>query len=171
MENIKIKYFDRPDYKVTRLEKTEKGDWIDLYASEDTFVPFQIGIAETESPEAFKPTLVPLGVAMALPEGYEAYLLPRSSTFKSWGIIQTNHMGIIDNSYCGDNDMWRMPVVCISPCEFKDANGEKILGRWIHKGDKIAQFRINKKMPEISFEEVEKMNGPDRGGFGSSGTK
>lgn len=172
MEPIKVKYFDTEDEKVNRLVKTKKGDWIDVYASKDVFVPFQIGISENENIMPFKPTMIPLGFAMALPKGYEAYLLPRSSTFKTWGIMQTNSMGIIDNSYCGDNDMWCMPVVCVSPHDtYTDETGKKLIGTWIHKGDKIGQFRIQEKMPEITFEEVTILGNEDRGGFGSTGTK
>ena len=173
--NIEIKYFDTPDYKVERLQILEKGDWIDLRASEDTFVPltFNPENLQTESPEnAFikKPTLVPLGVAMKLPNGYEAHTAPRSSTFKNWGVIQTNSIGVIDQSYCGDNDMWKWPVVCLSPRDtYKDENGKTHLGTWIHKGDRVCQFRIQEKMPEILFTEVEHLSSPDRGGFGSTG--
>ena len=96
METIRIKYFSDEIEKLDYIDG--KSDWIDLRASE------QVTLKAGE----FK--LIPLGVAMQLPEGYEAHLLPRSSTFKTWGIIQTNSMGIVDGSYCGDNDMWRMPV-------------------------------------------------------------
>lgn len=149
--NILVKYFDKPDYKCKRLEKIHKGDWIDLYASEDTFV----------STNTNKPTLVPLGVAMKLPPGYEAHVAPRSSTFKTWGIIQTNSFGIIDNSYSGDNDQWMLPVICINP---KD-----IQGTLIKAGDKICQFRIIESMPEVNITEVEHLDDTDRGGFGSTG--
>ena len=100
--------------------------------------------------------LIPLGVAMELPKGYEAHLVPRSSTFKNWGIIQTNSVGIVDGSYCGDNDMWRMPV---------NATRDTV----IHVNDRIAQFRIVENQPEIVFEKVEHLTGKDRGGFGSTG--
>jgi len=151
--NILIKYFDTPEYKCTRLNKIHKGDWIDLYAAKDVFVEYNSN----------KPTLVPLGIAMKLPEGYEAHIAPRSSTFKTWGVIQTNSFGIIDNSYSGDNDQWMLPVICIHP---KDNNGSLIKA-----GDKICQFRIIESMPEVNIIEVDKLDDTDRGGFGSTGNK
>lgn len=152
-KTIRIKYFD--DAK--KLEKISKGDWIDLYANKDMFIP--------EGSRA----MIPLGVAMELPEGYEAHLAPRSSTFKTWGIIQTNHVGVIDHSYCGDNDQWHMPVYCLVAKEQEAVTGK--FGTMIHKGDKIAQFRIMEVQPTIEFEEVEHLGNEDRGGFGSTGTK
>lgn len=142
---ILIRYHD--DYDGEPLQKIEKitvGDWIDLRAAEDvTFRSGEFGI-------------IPLGVSMKLPEGYEAHIVPRSSTFKKWGIIQTNHMGVIDNSYSGDGDIWGMPVYSFGATT-------------IHKNDRICQFRIMKKMPPVEFEEVDHLDGPDRGGFGSTG--
>lgn len=150
--NILVKYFDTPEYKCTRLKKINKGDWIDLYAAKNIFV----------QGNSNNPTLIPLGVAMKLPDGYEAHVAPRSSTFKTWGIIQTNSFGIIDNSYSGDNDQWMLPVICIHP---KDNNGSLIKA-----GDKICQFRIIESMPDINIIEVDKLDDKDRGGFGSTGT-
>lgn len=141
--NIKIKYHNK---NIEKIEKIEKGDWIDLRA------------AETVTLEAGDFKIISLGVSMKLPDGYEAYVVPRSSTYKKWGIIQTNSMGIIDNSYSGDNDFWGMPVVALQ-------------NTTINEGDRICQFRIMKKMDEVEFEEVEKLDGSDRGGFGSTGTK
>lgn len=150
-KTIRIKYFD--DAK--KLEKISKGDWIDLYANKDMFIP--------EGSRA----MIPLGVAMELPEGYEAHLAPRSSTFKTWGIIQTNHVGVIDHSFCGDNDQWHMPVYCLmGKHEYEDQ-----IGTWIHKGNKIAQFRIMEIQPTIEFEEVEVLGNDDRGMCGTTGTK
>jgi len=140
---IKIKYFDNT---VPRIQKVEKGDWIDLYAAESV---------RLSAGDSF---LVPLGIAMRLPDGYEAHVAPRSSTFKTWGILQPNSPGIIDSAYCGDNDQWKMSVYAS-----KDTT--------IHKGDKICHFRIMEKMPEVMFEEVETLGNPDRGGFGSTGKK
>lgn len=137
---IKIKYHA----DIHALEKTETGDWIDLRAAEDV---------EMKAGE-FK--IISLGVSMQLPDGYEALVIPRSSTFKNWGILQTNHCGLIDNSYCGDNDIWKFPALAT-----KDTV--------IHKNDRICQFRIQKKMNDVEFETVEHLNSPDRGGFGSSG--
>ena len=142
METIKIKYFSD---EIERLDYIDgKSDWIDMRASEE--VTLKAG--------EFK--LIPLGVAMQLPKGYEAHLVPRSSTFKRWGIIQTNSMGVVDCSYCGDNDMWRMPVYATRDTQ-------------IHINDRIAQFRIVKNQPQIDFVEVESLGNDDRGGFGSTG--
>lgn len=144
MVNIKIKYFDD---KIEKLKYIDgKSDWIDLRASED--VEFKKG--------EFK--LIPLGVAMELPNGYEAHVVPRSSTFKNFGLIMTNSEGIIDNTYCGDNDMWKFPAIAM-----RDTI--------VHKNDRICQFRIMRNQPEIIFKEVEHLEGVDRGGFGSTGEK
>ena len=148
---IKIKYFDN----AKELNMIEKGNWCDLYANKDMFIP------EGER------TMIPLGVAMELPEGYEAHVVPRSSTFKTWGIIQTNHIGIIDNSYCGDNDQWFYPAYCLESKNFIDNQ----YGTLIRKGDKIAQFRIIEVQPKLEFEKVELLGNKDRGGFGSTGSK
>ena len=148
---IKIKYFDN----AKELNMIEKGNWCDLYANKDMFIP--------EGEKA----MIPLGVAMQLPEGYEAHVVPRSSTFKTWGIIQTNHIGIIDNSYCGDNDQWFYPAYCLEPKNFIDNQ----YGTLIRKGDKIAQFRIIEVQPKLEFEKVELLGNKDRGGFGSTGSK
>ena len=142
METIRIKYFTEDIDKLDYI--AGKSDWIDMRASEEV---------ELKAGE-FK--LIPLGVAMQIPTGYEAHLVPRSSTFKTWGIIQTNSMGVIDGSYCGDNDMWRMPVY---------ATRDTV----IHVNDRIAQFRIIKNQPTICFEEVAHLENKDRGGFGSTG--
>ena len=100
--------------------------------------------------------LIPLGIAMELPKGYEAHVVPRSSTYKNFGVIQTNHMGVIDETYCGDNDQWFMPVIAMRDTE-------------IHVNDRICQFRIMEHQPQIIFEETEKLDGKDRGGFGTTG--
>jgi dUTP pyrophosphatase len=143
METIIIKYLNG---EIERLRYIDgKSDWIDLRAAEDT---------ELKKGE-FK--LINLGVAMKLPKGYEAHIVPRSSTYKNFGIIQANHMGIIDESYCGDNDFWRFPAIAM-----RDTI--------IHKNDRICQFRIMKHQPFIEFEEVEILGEKDRGGFGSTGT-
>lgn len=140
---IKIKYLDETQ---TRISKIEKGDWIDLRAAEDVEI----------NKDSFK--LIPLGVAMELPEGYEAHVVPRSSTFKNYGIIETNSMGVIDESYKGDSDFWFFPAYALRNTEIK-------------KGDRICQFRIIEKMPEIELVEVEQLGNEDRGGHGSTGTK
>lgn len=142
MEQIKIKYFTD---KIDKLEYIDgKSDWIDLRASEEV----------TLKKGEFK--LIPLGVAMELPKGYEAHIVPRSSTYKNFGLIQANHCGIVDGSYCGDIDMWRMPVIAM-----RDTT--------IHVNDRICQFRIMKNQPRICFEQVDHLEGADRGGFGSTG--
>lgn len=142
MEKIRIKYFTD---KIEKLDYIDgKSDWIDLRASEE--VELKAG--------DFK--LIPLGVAMQIPEGFEGHLAPRSSTFKTWGLIQTNSVGVIDCSYCGDDDMWRMPVY---------ATRDTV----IHVNDRIAQFRIIENQPKIVFEEVESLGNDSRGGFGSTG--
>lgn len=125
-------------------EAIEQGDWIDLRAAET------ILIVKGE----FK--YIPLGVAMQLPEGYEAIVTPRSSLFKRRGIIMTNSIGIMDESYCGDNDEWKFPAYAI-----RDT--------LIPKGERICQFRIMKHQPEIKFEIVDTLGNPDRGGHGSTG--
>ena len=149
---IKIKLFD----EICLPVKAEGGDWYDLFASKDVFVPSSI----------VKPILIPRGIAVELPEGYEAHIVPRSSTFKTWGIIQTNHMGVIDESYNGDNDQWRFPAYCLCPKTCMDG----VLGSFIHRGDKICQFRIMEHQPEFNFVKVDSLGNADRGGFGSTGT-
>ena len=168
---MRIKYFDG----AKKLEKISKGNWIDVYANKDVFVP--------EGERA----MIPLGFALELPQGWEGHLAPRSSTFKTWGVIQTNSVGVVDDTYIGDNDQWHMPVYCLQGKDtniievydesITDLSGNKykikkeIKGTWIHKGDKIGQFRIMEVMPEIEFEEVEVFNNKDRGGFGTTGKK
>ena len=142
METIKIKYFTDKIEKLTYIDG--KSDWIDLRAAES------VDLKKGE----FK--LIPLGVAMELPKGYEAHIVPRSSTFKNFGIIQTNHQGVIDSSYCGDNDEWKMPVYAM-----RDTH--------IEVNDRICQFRIMEHQPELVFEETEVLTGKDRGGFGTTG--
>ncbi len=141
-ETIKIKYFTDKIDKLAYIDG--KSDWIDLRAAED--VALKAG--------EFK--LIPLGVGMKLPEGYEAHVVPRSSTFKNFGIIQTNHQGVIDSSYCGDNDQWFMPAYALRDTE-------------IHVNDRICQFRIVENQPKIVFDEVSHLEGEDRGGHGSTG--
>lgn len=133
--------------EINKLEYIDgKSDWIDLRASEN--IELKAGTF----------ALIPLGIAMKIPDGYEAHIAPRSSTFKNWGIIQTNSVGIVDGSYCGDNDMWMMPVY---------ATRDVI----IHVNDRICQFRIMENQPKIEFNEVDHLAGADRGGFGSTGVQ
>lgn len=158
LRKIKIKYHAN----IEPIEKITIGDWIDLRAAEDVFIPIN----------EFK--LISLGVSMKLPDGYEAHIVPRSSTFKTWGIIQTNHMGVIDNSYSGTNDVWKFPAYCLEDRNINtifNSYGEEIdvYGTWVNKGDRICQFRIVRKQPQIEFEIVDKLDDEDRGGFGSTG--
>lgn len=142
MQTIKIKYFTDA---IDRLDYIDgKSDWIDLRAAVDVIM------------KAGEFKLIPLGVAMKLPDGYEAHIVPRSSTFKNFGIIQTNHQGVVDGSYCGDNDQWYMPAYAVRDTE-------------IHVNDRICQFRIMENQPKICFDEVEHLEGADRGGFGTTG--
>lgn len=141
-KEIKIKYFTDKIEKLRYIDG--KSDWIDLRAAED------MTLKQGEF------ALIPLGVAMQLPAGCEAHVVPRSSTFKNFGIIQVNSMGVIDASYSGDNDQWFMPVLAMRDTE-------------IHINDRVCQFRIMANQPQISFTEVEHLEGPDRGGFGSTG--
>lgn len=148
--HVRIKYFEG----ATHLEGISIGDWIDVYARKDVIIPVNAA------------AYVPLGFAMELPKGYEAYLMPRSSTFKNWGVIQTNSVGLIDESYNGDGDEWLMPLYCLKgnfeSCGIKYTK--------IKQGDKIGQFRIQKKQPKLAFDVVETLGNEDRGGFGSTGT-
>lgn len=141
METIKIKYFDN---EIDKVEKISKGDWVDLRS------------AETIHLKKGEFHLIPLGVGMILPDGYEANIVPRSSTYKNFKVLQTNFFAIIDNSYSGDNDQWFYSVIAMEDTV-------------INKNDRICQFRINKIQSEIEFEEVEHLDGSDRGGFGSTG--
>ena len=138
---IKIKYFTDG---LIPPEKISKGDWIDLRAGEDVVM------------KAGEFRVIRLGVGMILPEGYEAHFAPRSSTYKNFGIIQTNSVGIVDNSYCGDEDEWKMAAYALRDTV-------------IHKNDRICQFRIVEKQPELEFVTVEHLKDTDRGGFGSTG--
>ena len=142
MEEIKVKYFVNDIDELCYV--AGKSDWIDLHAAEEVTL------------KAGEFRLIPLGVAIALPEGYEAHIVPRSSTFKNYGILQTNSMGVVDCSYCGDNDQWRMPVYAT-----RDVT--------IEKNARICQFRIMQNQPPLRFTRVERLDGPDRGGFGSTG--
>lgn len=141
---LRIKYFSADMPRLCYIDG--KSDWIDLRCAETV---------ELKKGE-FK--LIPLGIAVALPEGYEAHIVPRSSTYKNFGIIQTNHMGVIDESYSGDGDQWRFPALALRDTK-------------IEKGDRICQFRIMRHQPKIEFEECDRLEGADRGGFGTTGTK
>lgn len=144
MEQIKIIYHNQNIDKIVNIEN--KSDWYDLRA------------AETVEMKAGDYKLISLGVSMKLPEGYEAHVVPRSSTFKNFGVLQTNSFGVIDNSYSGTNDIWRFPALAMRDTV-------------IHEGDRICQFRIMKKQPQIEFVEVNELDEIDRGGIGSTGTR
>ena len=141
---IKIKYFTDAIEKLRYIDG--KSDWIDLRASE------HIIMKQGE----FR--LIPLGIALELPEGCEAHIVARSSTFKNFGIIQVNSMGVVDESYCGDGDQWFFPAYALRDTE-------------IQPNDRICQFRIMEHQPALSLETVEKLMGKDRGGFGSTGVQ
>ena len=141
---IKIKYFTDKIDKIKYI--AGKSDWMDLRCAED--IELKAG--------DFR--LIPLGVGMKLPDGYEAHVVPRSSTFKNFGLIQVNSMGIVDESYCGDNDQWFWPALAT-----RDVT--------VHVNDRICQFRIMEHQPAFDFVEVEKLGENDRGGFGSTGIR
>ncbi len=142
METIKIRYLSDKIEKLRYIDG--KSDWIDLRAAER----IELKAGEFQ--------LIPLGIAMQLPKGYEAHIVPRSSTFKNFGIIQTNHCGIVDESYCGNNDQWFMPAYAL-----RDTT--------IEVNDRICQFRIFEHQPALVFDEVEDLGNADRGGHGSTG--
>lgn len=208
---ILVKYHDPKYGQVKRLEKIEKGAWIDVYAAADIEVPslfkrlesikayenhlekLEEYYSQVESvltntalskdgqreilksvrtnfnsenqyyldsiKELYKPTLIPLGFSCKLPIGYEAHLAPRSSSFKFFNFVQTNSVGVIDPSYCGNNDEYFLPVLTL----YRNVV--------VEKNDKIAQFRIMEVQPDIDFIEVENLESPDRGGHGSTGIK
>ena len=143
METIKIKYFTDKIEKLCYI--AGNSDWIDLRVAEDVVM----------KKGEFR--LIRLGVAMELPQGYEAHVVPRSSTYKNFGLIQTNHLGVIDESYKGDADEWKWPALAMRDTE-------------VHVGDRLCQFRIMKHQPQINFLEVDSLENEDRGGFGTSGT-
>lgn len=142
-KRIRVKYFVKG---IDPLEKIGVGDWIDLRAGETV---------EMKKGDYY---LIRLGVGMILPEGYEALVLPRSSTPYKFGIMVANSMGVIDNSYCGDADEWKFPAVAIRDTVIK-------------KGDRIAQFRIVENQPKIVFETVSNLKAESRGGIGSTGKR
>ena len=142
MINLKVKYFSEDIEKLRYIDG--KSDWIDLRSAADV---------ELEAGE-FK--LIPLGIAIELPHGYEAHVVPRSSTFKNFGLLQVNSMGVIDETYCGYNDQWFMPVLAVRDTK-------------ICVNDRICQFRIMEHQPALTFEQVDHLEGADRGGFGSTG--
>lgn len=143
-ELIEVKYFDKKMIPLKFIE--DKSDWIDLRVGET------IELKKGE----FK--LIPLGVAIKLPYGYEAHIAPRGSTFKNFGVIQTNSVGVVDYEYQGNDDQWFMPVYAM-----RDT--------LIEFNDRICQFRIMENMPQVKIETVNKLKGVNRGGHGSTGVK
>lgn len=144
MEEISIKYLNEDAEELCYIDG--KSDWIDLRAAETV----QLEVGELQ--------LINLGVAMQLPTGYEAIVAPRSSTLKNFGVLMANSIGIVDESYCGDEDWWRFPALAVRDTV-------------IHKGDRICQFRIIKHQPKIFFNKVDHLASENRGGFGSTGTR
>lgn len=138
---LNVKYLV-PDLKP--IQPAHEGEWIDLRAAED--IELKIG-------EYYE---IPLGVAIKLPEGYEAVMAPRSSTYQHWGIIMACHIGVIDNLYSGNDDEWKFPAVAL-------------IHTVVHKNDRICQFRIQKQQPQIVIREVRDLNSKSRGGLGSTG--
>ena len=138
---IKVKYLVE---NMKEIKTTPNSDWIDLRCAKN------IVIKKGEH------VLIPLGIAIELPQGYEAYIVPRSSTLKNFGIIQGNHFGVVDNSYCGDKDEWKMSAYAL-----RDTS--------INKNDRICQFRIHKKQPIINIKKVDYLRNKNRKGFGSTG--
>ena len=144
MVELKIRYISKEIEKLRYIDGVS--DWIDLRS------------AENVSLKAGESRLIRLGIAVELPEGYEAHIVPRSSTYKNFRILQTNHFGVVDHSYCGDEDEWKYPVLAMRDTE-------------IHVNDRICQFRIMKNQPKLVFTEVEHLTGASRGGFGTTGVK
>lgn len=144
MKEIQVKYFTDKIDRLGYIGGAYRSNWVDLHAAENV----------TMKTGEFR--LIPLGVAMKLPEGYEAHVVPRSSTYKRFGILQANGIGIIDGSYCGDHDQWFFPAIAMRDTE-------------IHVNDRICQFRIMENQPELRFVETERLEAQDRGGFGSTG--
>lgn len=143
---LKVLYHDEKFGELERISKIEQGDWIDLRAAETV---------ELKKGE-FK--IISLGITVVIPDGYEMNIVPRSSTYKNFKILQTNCFGVIDNSYSGFNDIVGFPALAMEDTV-------------IHKGDRICQFRLNKKMENLDLIEVKEASDKSRGGFGSTGKK
>ena len=141
-KEIKIKY--KGDATGMKLNRIQKGDCIDLYVNK----PVSYKKGDT--------VVVDFGVAMELPEGYEAHIYPRSSTFEKTGLLLTNSVGIIDNAFCGDDDWWGGKF-------YATQDGE------LNIGDRVAQFRICESMPMVIFNEVYELGNENRGGYGTTG--
>lgn len=144
MVPVKIRYISKEIEKLRYIDG--KSDWIDLRCAEEVDL------------KAGESRLIRLGICVELPEGFEAHIVPRSSTYRNFGIIQTNHMGVVDHSYCGDEDEWKYPVLAM-----RDTH--------LSVNDRICQFRIMENQPELFFEEVEHLTKNSRGGFGTTGVQ
>ena len=135
-------------YHVKELEKLRyidgKSDWIDLR------------VAENVSMKQGEYRLISMGISVEIPKGYEMLIVPRSSAYKNFGILQTNAMGVVDESFCGDNDIIHMPILAMRDTE-------------IHINDRIGQFRLMPHQPEVHFIEVDHLDNEDRGGVGTTG--
>lgn len=153
-KEIKIKYFNEN----VKLEKIEKGDWIDLRVNEVSINGEKVEWSKNNEIFYYENNfiLIHTGIVMQLPENYEAHIAPRGSTFKKFGLIQANSVGVVDESYCGENDQWFIPMICLRK------------GR-VKRYERVAQFRIMEKMPTIHFKETESFTNPDRGSQGSTG--
>lgn len=164
---IKLKVWDIQNVPVIM----KIGDWIDLRANETVKFELPKGSGTDSNVDAYVFRYIPLGVAMKLPKGFEALVLPRSSTFKNFNVLQANSMGVIDETYCGNNDQWHFPCLAL-----KDTV--------IQKGERICQFRIQLSQKatfwqklrwffssKIEFDIVKDLESEDRGGLGSTGTK
>lgn len=164
MKEIKVKYFEKDGPQLDFIEG--KSDWVDLSVVDIRSILMTDGTTieniefDENNPITYKAGDIisfGLGVAMKLPDGYEAHVLPRSSTFKKTGLLLTNSMGIIDNSFSGNNDEWGAMFIAMR-------DGE------VHKYDRLLQFRIQESMSkDVKFKVVEVLNGPDRGGYGTTG--
>ncbi|MBO4411243.1 MAG: deoxyuridine 5'-triphosphate nucleotidohydrolase [Lachnospiraceae bacterium] len=141
-KTIQIKYFSKEIEPLSYIGG--KSDWIDLRCAKETVL------------KQGEMKLIPLGVGMKLPAGYEAHVVPRSSTFKNFGVLQANSFGIVDESYSGDDDQWYFPAYAVRDTV-------------IHVNDRICQFRIEKHQPSIVFVETDHLGAENRGGFGSTG--
>jgi len=141
-QTIKIKYLS----DIEKIKPTKNGNWIDLRSS------------ETIEMKAGEWRLIALGIAIKLPFGYEAHIVPRSSTFKNFGLIQVNHFGVVDNNYNGDEDQWYFSAYATRDTK-------------VEKNDRICQFRIMQIQPTLLFEETDSLGNNNRGGFGTTGIK
>ena len=139
---LRIRYLSDKIEKLRYIDG--RSDWIDLRVAEDMVI------------RKGECRLIPLGVVIELPQGYEAHVVPRSSTFRNFGLIQANSFGVVDESYCGNEDQWYVPMFAVRDTE-------------VHVNDRICQFRIMEHQPEIIFEETDWLSGENRGGFGTTG--